>query len=70
MKDVERVLGRLEEFKDMSMKHFDRIESRIDEIEQRIEDLQGFRWRFVGAMMVISFLVSGLIQIVAATMQP
>lgn len=59
MKDVERVLGKLEEFKDHTM-------DRLDRIEYKIEHLQGFRWKLIGGMMVMSFLVSGLFQIVAA----
>lgn len=59
MKEVERVLGALEEFKDNTVK-------RLDSIESKLDGLQGFRWRIVGAGMLASFVISIVVTLFAA----
>lgn len=51
MRDVERVLGALEEFKDTT-------KARLESIERKVESIQHLKWKIVGGTTVVSFLLS------------
>lgn len=56
MNDVERLLGRLEEFKEQTLRE-------LQEIKDDIRALQKFKWRVVGGAAVLSFILTGLIEL-------
>lgn len=49
----DRILGVLQEFRSSTIK-------RLDSIENKIEDLSGFKWKIIGGSAVISFIVTAL----------
>lgn len=56
MSTAERILGKLEEFKDAA-------EKRLTNIEDKIDELQAFRWRMLGAASMFGAIGGVLIQI-------
>lgn len=54
MKDVERVLGKLEEFREST-------KVRLDRIEHKVESIQNLRWKIMGGASVVSFFLTMLI---------
>lgn len=63
----DRVLGRLEEFQRHSEKNFERMEEAFDirftKIEEKLEGLNEFKWRVLGAAVALSVIFSGLIEL-------
>lgn len=53
----DRVLGRLEEFKQSSEKRFDTIEKKIDHLNE-------FRWKIAGIMLALSVVLSVAVEII------
>jgi hypothetical protein len=51
MNDAERILGRLQEFKDHTS-------HRLDKIEKKLDVLHEFKWRIAGGVTMLSVLVS------------
>lgn len=51
MKDVERMLGALEEFKRMT-------EKRLDNIEVKVDSITHLKWKIVGGATVISLILA------------
>lgn len=51
MDKIDRVLGRLEEFKRLSEKRFDQLERKVDELRE-------FRWRVAGGAAALSILLT------------
>lgn len=56
MKDVERVLGALEEFKHTT-------EKRLEKIEFKVDSITHLKWKIVGGATALSFIVSTAIDI-------
>lgn len=54
MKDVERVLGALEEFKETT-------KTRLDSIERKVESIQYLRFKIIGGATVLSVLASAVL---------
>lgn len=54
MNDSDRILGRLEEFKEHTA-------DRLEAIENKIDALQEFKWRIVGGAAVLSVISSSLV---------
>lgn len=55
MDSVDKLLGKLDA-------HRDETNRRLDRIEIKIDSLQGFRGKLLGGMIVISFIVSILVE--------
>jgi hypothetical protein len=53
--DTERILGRLEE-------HSEHTSKRLDRIEHKIDLLQAFKWKVLGASSAISMAVTFLLE--------
>ena len=51
MKDADRILGRLEEFKEHTTR-------RLDSIDLKIDRLNEWKWRIAGGTAVISVIVT------------
>lgn len=66
MKEVDRVLGALGEFKDNTNKRLDKFDERFNMVDAKLDALQGFRWRLVGAGMLASLVISVAVTILAA----
>lgn len=56
MSNVERILGRLEEFKLQTQRD-------LSEIKKDLKSINQFRWKVVGAASAISFLTTIAIQL-------
>lgn len=54
--NVDRVLGRLQEFKEQTLKE-------LTEIKKDVKALQKFKWRVAGGAAVLSFLLTGFIEL-------
>lgn len=54
MKDVDRVLGALEEFKETT-------KARLETIEYKLDSITYLKWKIVGGATTISFLISTII---------
>lgn len=50
-----QALGRVEGKLDTVIARFDRVDQRIDGIEKRVAILEGWRWKLVGAIGVLTF---------------
>lgn len=57
MKDTDRILGALLEFKAAATERFDRL-------EHKVESIQGFKWKLWGGMAVIGFITSGILSLI------
>jgi hypothetical protein len=55
MKDVDRILGRLEEFKEQTTQ-------RLEVIEKKIDTLHEFKWRLAGGLTVLSIMLSVILK--------
>lgn len=55
--NVDRVLGRLQEFKDQTLRE-------LAEIRKDVKALQKFKWRVAGGVAVLSFILTGFIEVV------
>lgn len=60
MRDAERVIGRLEEFKEWASKEF-------TEIKAEIRSLNRFKWKIAGGAAVVSGIVAAIIELVKGT---
>lgn len=56
--DINLLLGELKQFKEESLKKFDRIEEKIDRLNE-------FKWRVAGGAAVLSFLLTALVEFVS-----
>lgn len=56
MKDTDRILGRLEEFKDQTTQ-------RLETIEKKIDVLHEFKWRIAGGLTVFTVILSVVIKL-------
>lgn len=63
MDESDRILGRLEEFKENALR-------RLDGIESKISELQKFKWRLAGGAAVLGVIVSLTIEIAAKVIEP
>ena len=48
----------IDEMKEENKKDHERVYSRIEKLETKIEEFVKFRWIFVGAILIISFIFS------------
>ena len=55
MQDTDRIIGKLEEFREWSKKRFDHI-------ERQLEDLNRFKWKIAGGAAVLSGLFVALFE--------
>lgn len=53
MDGFERIIGKLEEFRDTT-------KDRLDRIDNKLESLQSFRWKIIGGSAAISFIFGAL----------
>ena len=53
----ERILGRLEEFKDAT-------NERLDKIEDKIDALHAFKWKIAGGAAVLSIAITASVQFI------
>lgn len=60
MKDVERIIGELEGFKEETLRRFDRLDSKQDRTDEKLESLQKFKWRIAGGAAVLSAILTGV----------
>jgi guanylate kinase len=54
--NTDRIIGRLEEFKST-------VETRLQNIETELKDLNQFKWKVIGGASALSFLLAGAIEI-------
>lgn len=57
MDPVERMIGRLDEFKYTTMKRLDRIETKVDRLNE-------FKWRVAGGAALLSIVLTFVAQYV------
>lgn len=57
MRELERLIGHFNEFKD----HNDR---RLDKIERKIDDIYSLRWRIAGGITMLSLIGSVLFKLI------
>jgi len=61
--DIERLLGRLEEFREWEKQEHSRLEKQFCVIEGKIDSLNSFRWKIIGicsAISVVLTLITGV----------
>lgn len=51
MESVDRIIGALQEHKEST-------NCRLDRIEGKIDSLQNFKWKAVGALTVVTFVIT------------
>lgn len=66
MNDIERTLGMLIEQGKWNAKEIHEIKNIIKEINKKVEINSIFRLKMLGAILVMSFLASGLLEIARA----
>lgn len=73
---MDRILGRLEEFKSGAIKSLEKIDlqmtaletkidKRFDHIENEVSSLSQFRWKIIGGSIVASVMISAFFSIVS-----
>ena len=55
--DDERIIGELTEFKRATLHGLNKIDSRFDVIDKKIEGLYKFKWKFAGGLSAIVLLI-------------
>ena len=63
MSNDERLLGRLEEFKEVSERRFDNLEYGVHTLGKKIDALNEFKWRMTGGALVLGIIVSAVIKL-------
>lgn len=63
MEGVERVIGKLEEFKSSAEKQFSHIESRFNRLEAKVETIQHFKWKVIGGSTALSIVLAAAINL-------
>lgn len=66
MNDIERTLGMLIEQGKWNAKEIQEIKSIMKEIDKKVEVNSIFRLKMLGAILVMSFIASGLLEIARA----
>ncbi len=55
--DDDRIIGELTEFKRATLEGLEKIDQRFDGIDNKIEELFKFKWKFAGGLAVIVFTI-------------
>ena len=67
MDAIERVLGRLEEFKDQSERRMTKLETqmekRFDGLHSDVKKLNEFKWRMAGGAAILSLFMTSAIEV-------
>jgi gas vesicle protein len=58
LKNDQVFMKEIDEMKDENKKDHERVYSRIEKLEMKIEEFVKFRWILVGAVIIISFIFS------------
>jgi gas vesicle protein len=58
LKNDQIFMKEIDEMKEENKKDHERVYSRIEKLEMKIEEFVKFRWIFVGAILIISFIFS------------
>ena len=58
LKNDQVFMKEIDEMKEENKKDHERVYSRIEKLEAKIEEFVKFRWIFVGAILIISFIFS------------
>jgi gas vesicle protein len=58
LKNDQVFMKEIDEMKEENKKDHERVYSRIEKLEMKIEEFVKFRWIFVGAILIISFIFS------------
>lgn len=58
MKDTERILGSLQEFRENTKMQHTNFEHRLNIIDEKIDGLYSFKWKVAGGVAVTSFIIS------------
>lgn len=66
----DRVIGALQEYKEASEKRQDRFEKSVEErfnrVDSQLESLKSFKWKAVGALIVVCFVIKVAVDLAAA----
>ena len=60
--DSQRILGRLEEFKDATISELVRVHESLEGIKSDIQELQQFKWRVAGGAAMLAIILTAVVE--------
>lgn len=66
MKDTDRILGSLQEFRDNTKAQHVSFDRRLNTIDEKIDGLYSFKWKVAGGVAATSFIISLVVSLYVA----
>jgi hypothetical protein len=69
MRDTDRIIGSLEEFKEWSKREFDEIKDDIEKLREEVKSLNHYKWKVIGGATAVSMILAGALEVLKTTNQ-